>query len=96
MRQILAVATVVVMAGCASQAPAPLQVASVTPTAAAGSPVAARQVCHKESVVGTNFTQTVCHGADTDPSNPNLNNVTDDAVRQLGNNQAFIGRAGKG
>jgi 1,6-anhydro-N-acetylmuramate kinase len=96
MRQILAMSAMVVMAGCASQAPAPLQVASATPAAAAGSAVAVHQVCHKETVFGTNFTQTVCHGASVDPSDPNLNNVTDDAVRQLGNNQAFIGRAGKG
>jgi hypothetical protein len=93
MRRILTLLAVFTIAGCASEAPAPASV-TVASAAPAASGVPGKQVCHKESVVGTNFAQNVCYtqgGAD----DPNIAHVTDDLMRQMGTNQAIAGRAGK-
>ena len=93
MRMLLSLAALAFCAGCASQAPAPVAVAQVTTT---GTPaaVAAKQVCRKETVVGSNFPQTVCHGGPVDPNDVDVQRNVDDMNRAMGAQQAAMSRAG--
>jgi len=93
MRMLLSLAALAFCAGCASQAPAPVAVAQATTT---GTPaaVAAKQVCRKETVVGSNFPQTVCHGGPADPNDVDVQRNMDDINRQEGLQQAAMVRGG--
>jgi len=95
MNKIASLLVVAFLAGCAAApAPAPVQVASAEAAAPAASGVPARQVCQRETVIGSHRAQTICYtpGAQDDP---NVAAVTGDLSRQIGLNQAMAARAGK-
>ena len=93
MRKISILFSVLIVVGCASQAPepapAPVQVAS----AATGAPP--KQTCRKEAVIGSNFPQTVCYNEGDDPNDPKVANAQAELSRQMGLTAQMIGRAGK-
>jgi hypothetical protein len=95
MRMLLSLAALAFCAGCASQAPAPVAVAQAT-TTSAPTVVASKQVCRKETVVGSNFPQTVCHGGPVDPNDVDVQRNVDDLDRALGTQQSTMMRAGVG
>ena len=80
MRQFFFVAAALLIAGCADQAPAPTPVvvasANATPAAA---PASSGQTCRKESVIGSNLPQLVCHSNSGDIHDA----ATDQAIRDV-------------
>ena len=81
MRRILSLAAALAVAGCADQAPAPVNVAAAAPAAAA--PASGTQVCRKERVTGANLMQTKCHIVGGDPQEDASNeNTLRDMQRQ--------------
>ena len=77
MRQLLSVAVLALIAGCADQPAAPVNVASAAEAAAPAA--SAAQYCRKEVVIGSNLPQTVCHSAGGDPHDP----ATDQSIRDM-------------
>ena len=94
MRQILSCIVLASLVGCAaSSETAPTTVAAAAPaTAAAGVPL--KQVCERQTIIGSYRTQTICYtpGGSNDP---NVEAVAGDLSRQIGANQAMGARAGK-
>ncbi len=98
MRQLLFIALLTPMAGFAADeapAPSPVAVASPAAPAASAAPAAAapKQICRRETPLGTNRPVTVCHNVD-DPNDPNATRSAEDLARQLNQAGGVIGRAG--
>jgi hypothetical protein len=91
----LSLASLVLVAGCASEAPkpAPQQVAAATPASAPASE--ATQHCYKTVKTGSNFPQTICE-SDTEASRQGVSDVVNDISRQTGQTQQMMGRGGAG
>ncbi len=78
MRQLFFVAAALLIAGCADQAPAPVAVASADPVPATAS-ASSGQTCRKETVIGSNLPQMVCHSNSGDPHDA----AADQAIRDV-------------
>jgi hypothetical protein len=74
-------------------AAAPAASAASAPVGAV-SQVAAAQVCHREQILGSYRSQTVCY-TPGGPNDPNVSSAAADLARQIGLNQAMGARAGK-
>jgi hypothetical protein len=94
MRQCLNLIVLASLVGCAaSPEPAPTVVAAAAPADAA-SAVAVKQICERQTIIGSYRTQLVCY-TPGGPNDPNVANATSDLSRQIGLNQNALGRAGK-
>jgi curli biogenesis system outer membrane secretion channel CsgG len=91
MRQLFVLLAVAAMAGCASESPAPVTVASAAPAASAP-----KQICEREQVTGSYRMQTVCYDADDTRDSNAVGNTKDSLSRQSGQTTQMLGRAGAG
>jgi hypothetical protein len=96
MHQRLSFIVLASLVGCAaSSESAPTTVAAAAPaTATAASDVPLKQVCERQTIIGSYRTQTICY-TPGGPNDPNVEAVAGDLSRQIGANQAMGARAGK-
>ncbi len=97
MRQLLFIALLAASSAFAANdglAPSPDAAASAAaPAASAVANAAPKQICRRETPLGSNRPVTVCHNVD-DPADPNASRMAEDLGRQLNQAGGIIGRAG--